>query len=119
MVKQLSSEEKSAIVTYFNSGKPIKELAEKYGKTPSTIYRVLQKYKNKGSFECPKQSGHSKVCTMPVIKFIIAKTRNYPKLGSRKLKILLKESLGISISCRTIRNYLVSIGFELHVQSHF
>jgi transposase len=31
MVKQLSSEEKSAIIAYFNSGKSIKELAEKYG----------------------------------------------------------------------------------------
>jgi transposase len=115
MAKQLSSEEKSAIIAYFDSGKSIQELAEKYGKTPSTIYRVIQRYNNRGCFERPRQLGRPKICTMRTRKFILAKIRKDPKLGSRKLKVLLQKSLGILISCRTIRRFLVSVGLHARI----
>ena len=110
--KQLTNEEKAAIFALFKENVSQVQLAKRYGVSQSTISKIIKKANKFNMFGRLPGTGPKLAFNSHEMSYLIALTKKYPKSGSNKLSLMLKEKKNIDISPRTIRRYLFDSGLK-------
>jgi transposase len=112
MTEKLLPETKAEIYTHSEHGMSQFEISKMYYISQSTVSKTIKKYKHRGDYSRKPGSGRKKVLSSSDLDFCSHEIEREPKIGSRKLKTKLTEERGKSVSDRTIRRNLCSIGLH-------
>ena len=72
----------------------------------TTVNSIVKKFKNKGYVEASPRSGRPKLLNDRKMRKIVQKVSCEPSLGSRDIAESMAKDFGLTISPRTVRNYL-------------
>jgi transposase len=104
--KQLTYEEKVAIIAAYECGKTYSEIAQAFGRYVSTISRFIQHYKVTRSFECKSGRGSKRKTSEKDDKALVRIVMHDRFLTSRKVMEALPT---LTVSQRTVRRRIAEL----------
>ena len=108
MVKQLNEQEKVTILQMQDRKVSIQKISKKIKRNWNTVKNFLQKWTNTKSFAWNKGSGHPPKLSKRDKNMIIRESIKNRFDSSKKIK----ENLDVNVTCRTVRNVLISRGLR-------
>jgi transposase len=104
--RQLTYEEKVAIIAAYECGKTYSEIAQAFGRYVSTISRFIQHYKATRSFECKTGRGSKRKTSEKDDKALVRIVMHDRFLTSRKVMEALPT---LTVSQRTVRRRIAEL----------
>lgn len=112
MVRKLSMEEKSEIKALLDIGIKQSFIAEKYKTSASTVSRLKLKISETGTVNRKIGSGRKSSLDKWDMIFLENTVRLNPKLGSRKIALILEKQRSKTVSSSTVRRCLTNMGYK-------
>lgn len=105
---QLKYSQKDEILKEYNNLKNFKAVSEKLKIPKTTVFRVVKNFEKRKNLFRKSGSGRKKSLDVSEIEKIDKKINQNPKMTSTDIK----KVLDLSVSPRTIRNYLGNLGYK-------
>ncbi|KAG0424892.1 hypothetical protein DMUE_6069, partial [Dictyocoela muelleri] len=112
MTKKLSLSQKSEIAVHLRNKVPQAKIAKSYNVSQAAISKIAIKIKEYGTVDRKRGSERPSIFSAKAMKFLKDRIKTDPKIGSNKLSAELLINQNISVSPRTIRSKLSSIGLK-------
>lgn len=103
---------KCQIIAAFQNLNSQKMIAKKYKLHPSFVSRTINDYNKRGSVLRKPGSGRRLSLNKGDLLFLEREITMNPIIGSTKLKEVLNEHRGLTVTDRTVRNALTKMGFN-------
>ena len=102
----LTIEERNRLLGNIEAGSKPADVAERFGVTPSTVYRLIKKGKEHGTLKDRPRSGRPRVTDVQTDKHIVGKFRDHP------FKTVRSASIEANVSELTVVRRLASAGVK-------
>lgn len=114
--KRTSVQVRDLIITEWedkeNGPKTYASLAAKFHVPKTTVFDIINRYKQTGRIEDAKRTGRPTALTERERRDIVRKVKVDPFISTPKLQVEVKERFGKDVNCRTLQNYVRKAGFR-------
>jgi transposase len=100
--RDICETDRKLIVQMHKDGKKVAEIAAEKGICVMSVFRILQRYKNEGSYKIKPRSGRPRKLTNRAVRRIVRNSQKQPVLGLMELQ----QQTDVDASLSTIRNRL-------------
>jgi transposase len=112
---KLSVVERAQIVVLVEEGLSYRDLAMRFNVRPATISDLIKKQRTTGCVDDKSRCGGPRKTTIRDDRSLVMDALRHPRLGSRELKRRWEESIGKTVSIRTVEKRLRSSGVKSYV----
>lgn len=110
--RQSTPEERKIIISLHNKFKSLSQISEIVDRPRSTIQNIINRYGKSKSLKNEAKTGRPTKLNQRAQRTVVKKVRQNPKISSSTLAGDVAEECGITVTPRTIRNYLKKDGFN-------
>uniref|UniRef100_A0A034WCV1 Transposable element Tcb1 transposase n=1 Tax=Bactrocera dorsalis TaxID=27457 RepID=A0A034WCV1_BACDO len=108
---ELSSELKAQIIQHYKDQKSVRVIARLVHKSPATVQKVIERYRDSGSIRNKARSGRPRKFDEAEHHLILQKVRQNAKMSALKLQAEVECETGKLCNTETIRRVLYSAGY--------
>jgi transposase len=110
--KNTSDFEHGRIVGLWEAGKSLREIEDITGHSKSTIHDIVAQYREEGQETAKTSSGREHILSDRNTRYLVRTLKDDRKQSLEEMTEKFNESLGLSVSSSTVRNYLHEMGYH-------
>ncbi|GFR30343.1 HTH_Tnp_Tc3_2 domain-containing protein [Trichonephila clavata] len=110
--KETTNEERKLVMKLSNEGKSLRNIAKVVGRNVNCIQTILQKFKKTGMLANTEGRGRKKIKNSITERRVIHQVKIDPKIYAPKIAASTSNTLGRSVSAKTVRKVLRKAGYN-------
>ncbi|GFS76669.1 transposable element Tcb1 transposase [Trichonephila clavipes] len=110
--KETTIEERKLVIQLSNEGKSQLNIAKVVGRSVNCIQKILQKFKKTGMLANNEGRGRKKIMNSITERRVIHQVKIDPKISAPKIAASTSNTLGRSVSAKTVRRVLRKAGYN-------